>query len=156
MSQIRIYQMLDPHCAQRRIKLVLPIPIPISKSIFVPNLLCPWKDSLSLKKLQCSQDLYETTIVWNSTQIQLYNILDPTVNKGGLTLSYSSIRGTLHRSWATTSACFLSVYLNVKDKYRLPLGCLSLIQIQIQKRFRLHCGRRRLKLVLPVNQRNFA
>ena len=156
MIQIGIYQMLDPLCAQRRIKLVFPIPN-YFKIYFCPKL------TLSLKR-QRRFKIYNAVKAFMESQLyeilyEFYFIIYLTplhcVDKAGLTLSYSSIRGTSRRSWATTSACFLSVYLNAKDKYRSPLGCLSWIQIRIQKRFRPHCGQRRLKLVLPFNQRNF-
>ena len=140
--------MLDLHCAQRRIKLVLPMPN-YFKIYFCPKL------TLSLKRRRKSKRYNAVKAFMKSQlyEIWLHNILDPAVDKTGLTLSYLSIRGTSRKSWATTPACFLSVYLNVKYKYRSPLGCLC--WIRIQKRFRPHCGQRRLKLVLPFNQRNF-
>ena len=52
------------------------------------------------------------------------------MDKEGLNLFYPSIRGISCRSLATTSVCSLSVQLNIKDKYRSPLGCLSWIRIQ--------------------------
>ena len=142
--------MLDPHCAQRRIKLVLPIPN-YFKIYFCPKL------TLSLKRRSMFK-IYNAVKAFMKSQLykilhKFHNILDPTVDKEGLNLIYPSIRGISCRGLATTSACFLSVYLNVKYKYRSTLGCLS--WIRIQKRFRPHCGQRRLKLVLPFNQRNF-
>ena len=119
--------MLDPHCAQRRIKLVLPIPN-YFKIYFCPKL------TLSLKRRSMFK-IYNAVKAFMKSQLykilhKFHNILDPTVDKEGLNLFYPSIRGISCRSLATTSVCSLSVQLNIKDKYRSPLGCLSWIRIQ--------------------------
>ena len=83
--------MLELHCAQRRIKLVLPIPN-YFKIYFCPNL------TLSLKRRRKFKRYNAVKAFMKS---QLYEILykfDPTVDKEGLNLSYPSIRGTLRIS----------------------------------------------------------
>ena len=65
MSQIVIYKMLDPHCAQRRIKLVLPIPN-YFKIYFCPKL------TLSLKR-RCKFKRYNAVKAFMKSQ--LYEIL---------------------------------------------------------------------------------
>ena len=105
MGQIGIYKMLDPHCAHRRIKLVLPIPN-YFEIYFCPNLTLSLKRRRKFKRHNAVKAFMKSQVYKNSIQIRLHNMLDLTVDEEGLNLSYPSIRGTSRRSWATTSACF--------------------------------------------------